>query len=85
MSSGRDEMMDRWAEEYELQKERNKKQMSFEFDYDTLRDRELNDYLEKTFGPRAIPEYDPYFDTMEEWEDSRDTTPYNPGQDENCD
>lgn len=49
-------------------------QLSFEFDYDQLRDRELNDYLE---GVREKPQVDPFFDTMEEWEDSRDTTPYN--------
>lgn len=76
MSSGRDEMMERWAEDYKLQQERNKVQMSFEFDYDALHERELNDYLDKTWT-KPTDSYDPRMDTMEDWEDSRDTTPYN--------
>lgn len=83
MSSGRDVMMERWAEEYKLQQERNKKQMSFEFDYDKIRERELNDYLDSTYGHKA--HFDPeYFDEeaaerreaniagFREWLDKRD-------------
>lgn len=59
MSGGVEAMMERWAEEYNLQKERNKKQMSFEFDMDRARERELNDHLDKTYGYKA--EFDPDF------------------------
>lgn len=44
MSSGRDYMMDRWAEEYEMNKQRKEKQMAFEFDFEELREREIAEY-----------------------------------------
>ena len=61
-------MMERWAEEYRLKKEqcnaserKEKYQMSFEFDMDRARERELNDHLEATYGHK--PQFDPdYFD-----------------------
>ena len=46
MSSGRDYMMDKWAEEYQLKQQRKEKQMAFEFDYEELRERELKEYRE---------------------------------------
>ena len=39
-------MMDKWAEEYKLEQQKNEKQMAFEFDYDELRERELKEYRE---------------------------------------
>ena len=47
MSSGRDYMMDRWAEEYQQEQKFKEKQMAFEFDYDELREREFQKHRDQ--------------------------------------
>ena len=65
MSSGRDYMMDKWAEEYKLEQQRKEKQMAFEFkgpiedgtDYEELREREVGKALEKSRGEAEYREW----------------------------
>ena len=57
MSSGRDYMMDKWAEDYQLEQQKKEKQMAFEFDYEELRERELSKERETRRGEAEYREW----------------------------